>query len=143
MLSDAPYESIVTQWDARLGMTNRPFSSLFRPRHGWSRLWELPPQKTLVLVVASARRGLDADTKSRSSGVGAPPGWPLRAACEELPDDRYSRRKRGRRRDENAAVERRKAEVGAPFGAPLPSCREGNRMKRTGAFQKYGRRSVG
>src|SRR3954465_10040162 len=28
-------------------------------------------------------------------GDGAPPGWPLRAACEELADDRYSRRKRG------------------------------------------------
>src|SRR5215212_1787086 len=30
-----------------------------------------------------------------SGGVGAPPGWPLRATCEELADDRYSRRKRG------------------------------------------------
>jgi hypothetical protein len=46
---------------------------------------------------------------SHSGGVGAPPGWPLRAACQELADDRHRRRKRGPTPKENAAVERRKA----------------------------------
>src|SRR3954468_5064294 len=82
---------------------------------------------------------------SHSGGVGAPPGWPLRAACEELADDRYSRRKRGLtpRQERRSGAPRgehpdRKgcaadavkhaqtaqacllAAVGAPFGAPLP-----------------------
>jgi hypothetical protein len=46
-----------------------------------------------------------------SGGVGAPPGWPLRAACQELADDpgKCPDESAARRRDKNAAVERREA----------------------------------
>ena len=46
-----------------------------------------------------------------SGGVGAPPGWPLRAARQELADDpgQCPDESAARRRSKNAAVKRRKA----------------------------------
>jgi hypothetical protein len=76
--------------------------------------------------------GRASQARTRAA-AGVPPGWPLRAACEELADDRYSRRKRGpppRQERRSGApkgerpsprARRRKAAVNAPFGALLPS----------------------
>src|SRR4051812_28457678 len=51
-----------------------------------------------------------ASSAGHSGGVGAPLGWPLRAARQELADDRpLSGESAARRRKENAAVERREA----------------------------------
>jgi hypothetical protein len=73
-------------------------------RSGWGRrcgLWaanhahqpaSMAEGGSLRSGVAPARRASHA---RHPGGDGAPPGWPLRAACEELADDRYSRRKRG------------------------------------------------
>ena len=54
-------------------------------------------------------------------GVGAPPGWPLRAACQELADDpgQCPDESAARRRSENAAVKRRKARRRASFAGGL------------------------
>ena len=49
----------------------------------------------------------------RSGGVGAPPGWPLRAACQELADDPGTVRTKAR---PDAEKERRSE---APEGAPV------------------------
>ena len=73
-------------------------------RSGWGRrcgLWaanhahqpaSMAKGGSLRSGVAPARRASHA---RHPGGDGAPPGWPLRAACEELADDRFSRRKRG------------------------------------------------
>ncbi len=59
---------------------------------------------------------------SHSGGVGAPPGWPLRAACQELADDpgQCPDESAARRWSKNAAVKRREARrptllAGGPF----------------------------
>ena len=58
---------------------------------------------------------------SHSGGVGAPPGWPLRAACQELADDPG---KSGRKRGPTPEEERR---GGAPRGAPASVIRRRSR----------------
>ena len=59
---------------------------------------------------------------THSGGVGAPPGWPLRAARQELADDpgQCPDESAARRRNKNAAVKRREARrpallAGDPF----------------------------
>jgi hypothetical protein len=85
-----------------------------------------------------------------SGGVGAPPGWPLRAACQELADDPGKVRTKARpdaetrtpqwsaerRASRSQGMRRRKAEVGAPLGAPLPSLSRGkSKGRRTRRLQ--------
>src|SRR5215216_5551582 len=92
------------------------------------------------------RRPRTSFATSHSGGVGAPPGWPLRAACQELADDPTESRTKARpdaeTRTPRWSAERRApfakgappdavehaqtaqacllAAVGAPLGAPLP-----------------------
>src|ERR1700675_2580303 len=108
---------------------------------------------------------------SHPGGVGAPPGWPLRAACQELADDPGT--SPGRKRGPTPEGERRggaprgapasvigrwslanqgsarpqggprvRRSAPAPVGAP-PPLRGDNEGRRTRRRKEYGRRSVG
>jgi hypothetical protein len=108
-----------------------------------------------------------------SGGVGAPPGWPLRAACQELADDRgwntsakappgagrrtprwSAERRAGQRHwpvipgDPGIGPTARRAtgcgaSAPAPVGAPPPAEKGKMGRRRTRRRKEYGRRSFG